>query len=325
MINPINIIEITNEGKITFTPIKVFENVHLSVEDYNYKGTVYETFFSKLEPNINYFIQISTVVTSLLRDSTLTLNSSEFRYSQSIKFPSKNIGNYSIIGNSCLCWRTYERFNIPYNSPTIGNLILDDNEYLRFCEHIDTYFTTKPILGDTKGNEEFKKITGVRRVNEVDRDVIEGYPITHHLDIEIHWIHGRERDLIFDHGSYTELHGEIIPKETFVEKWERRVERGKDTEKIFIWSSSELFNMHGKWERKQIIDRFKSLPGKSIFLTEIKEEEYEDENHIVKFIPEWENRNQTERNEVGGLIWNDQLKNSKIIYDIILDKFLKND
>lgn len=87
MIKPINIVEITNEGKIIFTPIKVFENVHLSVEDYNYTGTVYKTFFSKLEPNINYFIQISTVVTPLLKDSTLTLNSNEFRYSQSIKFP----------------------------------------------------------------------------------------------------------------------------------------------------------------------------------------------------------------------------------------------
>ena len=322
MIQLIKIIEITNSGKITFSPLKKIENATLTVEDDNFTGIVYQTYFDIMKPEVNYFIELSTVIVPLLRKSSLTIMNGEFRYSQTIVFPGKDLGEYSIIGNSCLCWRTYERFNIPYNSPTIGNLILDDNEYLRFCEHIDTYLTTKPILEDTKGNDEFKKITGVRRLNEVDTDVDEGYPITHHLDVEVHWIHSKERIIDFDKGTYIESHGDSIPKEEFINKWERRVERGKNTEKIFIWSSSEFFNMHGKWERKQIIDRFKSLPGKSIFLTELKEEEYEDENHIVKFIPDWENNNQTERDQKGGLVWNDQLKNSKIIYDIIIDKFL---
>ena len=322
MIQLLKIIDITNSGKITFRPEKRIENVTLTVEDNKITGTVYQIHFSEMIPEVNYFIQISTVIVPLLRDSTLTIRNGEMRYSQSIKFPSKDIGDFSIIGNSCLCWRTYERFNIPYNSPTIGNLILDDNEYLRFCEHIDTYLNTKPYLDDTKGNDKFKNITGVRRINEVDTDVEKGYPITHHLDVEVHWIHSKERIINFNEGRYFESHGDTIPKEEFIEKWERRVERGRNTEKIFIWSSSEFFNMHGKWERKQIIERFKNLPGKSIFLTELKEEEYEDENHIVKFVPEWGNNNQTERDEKGGLLWNDQLKNSKIIYDIIVEKFL---
>jgi len=33
--------------------------------------------------------------------------------------------------------------------------------------------------------------------------------------------------------------------------------------------------------------------------------------------------NQTERDKVGGLTWNNQLENARIIYDIIINKFLQ--
>lgn len=318
----INILDVTNEGKIIFNTTKTLNNVSLYITDLNHEGIVYKNYYDSLVPGINYFIVINSIVIPHLKDSTINFEHEEGVHRQSIKFHSTDLGNYSIIGNSCLCWRVYEKFNIPYNSPTIGNLILNDFEYLRFCEHIETYLDVPTVLGDTKGNEKFREITGHRKVSDVSDDVIDGYPITHHLDVEVHWIHAEKRGMRFDEGNFFETKGNVLPHEEFKNKWERRVKRGKGTEKIFIWSASELFNMHGKWRRKQIIDRFKRLPGKSIFLTEIKDEEYEDENHIVKFIPKWENNNQTERNKEGGLTWNNQLENASIIYDIIVNKFL---
>ena len=63
-----------------------------------------------------------------------------------------------------------------------------------------------------------------------------------------------------------------------------------------------MYNLHGRWKRKNLLERFKNLPHPSIFLTERKEEEYEDDLHIVKFIPEWENNNQVERDSGGVLL-----------------------
>ena len=96
----------------------------------------------------------------------------------------------------------------------------------------------------------------------------------------------------------------------------------KNNEKICLWSSSEMFNSHGNWERKQIIDRFKSLPVRSIFLTEKKEEEFEDDLHVVKYIEKWEGNRQDDREYTGVLKWNDQLENAMEFYKIIKNKFL---
>ena len=318
----INIINITDKNQIHFTTNKDKFNVKLLVKDNNYEGTIYKTNFSEIKNGVTYFIILSSVIVPSLKDPFLQFEYENQKIKIPFKFVSTELKNFSLIGNSCLCWRVYERFNIPYNSPTIGNLILDDYEYLRFCEHIETYLKTPVTIGDTKGNEGFRDITGHRRVNEVDDKVIKNYPITHHNDIEIHWIHGQERFLTFSEGTYKENHGKIIPKHSFIDKWNRRVERGYNTEKICLWSSSEFFNVHGLWRRKNIIERFKKLPNKSILLTEIKEEEFEDDNHIIKYIPEWEGRHQLERNEVGGLLWNEQLKNSEIMFNIIKSKFL---
>jgi hypothetical protein len=150
------------------------------------------------------------------------------------------------------------------------------------------------------------------------------YPISHHLDVEIHWIHTKSKELIFKNGVYhfRDL-SDRTPLEDYKNKWERRSQRAKNKEKIFLWSASEMFNIHGNWKRKQLIDRFKSLSHRSIFLTERPEEEFEDENHIVKFIPEWRDNNQFQRDSSGGILWNNQEDNSEIMYNIIQEKFLK--
>jgi hypothetical protein len=81
-----------------------------------------------------------------------------------------------------------------------------------------------------------------------------------------------------------------------------------------------MFNIHGNWKRKQLIDRFKTLPNRSIFLTERPEEEFEDEFHIIKYIPEWQNFNHFQRDPSGGTLWNNQGVNADIMYNIIKEK-----
>lgn len=306
------------ETNIFFSVNKEYYNVTIIIKDDNFEGVIYQNFFNELKTNITYFISLSSIIIPHLKSPYIEFEGIKFRFN----FPYTDLKNYSLIGNSCLCWRTYEKFNVPYNSPTIGNLILDDFEYLRFCEHIESFLSAPITFNITKGNEKFKEITGVRLLNEVDDKVIENYPISHHYDVEIHWIHAKERFITFNDGVYKENFGNIIPYKDFENKWIRRTIRGQNTEKICLWSSSEFFNIHGTWRRKQIVERFKNLPNRSVLLTELKEEEYEDEFHIVKYIPEWEGRHQMERNNVGGTLWNDQLKNAEIMYNIIKQKFL---
>ena len=320
----LNILNVTHDGKIYFSTNEEIDDITLKVRDRKYDSEVYIKHYEKLLSGVIYYISISCVVLPFLKDSYLEILYDNETYVREIKFPEGNLGNFSLIGNTCLVWRTYEKFNSTYNSPTIGNLILDDEEYVRFCEHIDSYLDAEMVFGESKGNINFKNNCGNVRVINPKAHIPLDYPISHHLDVEIHWIHTNTKELIFKNGVYNfkELDN-IIPLQEYKDKWERRVQRAKNSEKIFLWSSSEMFNIHGNWRRKQLIDRFKSLPHRSIFLTERPEEEFEYEYHIVKYIPEWKEFNQFQRDSSGGTLWNNQGDNSEIMYNIIQEKFLK--
>ena len=321
----INIIDTTSYGKVTFSVDSDLTDVQCLIMDDNFEGEIFITKFEKLLSNSNYWIKINSAVTPYIKNTYIKITDSNNNiYTQYFEFPSNVLGNYSLIGNSCVAWRTYEVANTFYSSPTISNLILDDEEYVRFCEHIETYLNAEMIIGESNGNINYKKQTGSCRVVNPDAHIPNDYPISHHLDVEIHWIHTRPRTLLFDRGEYKfkELIDERINDSDYVNKWKRRVERGKNTEKICLWSASEMFNAHGEWERKQLIDRFKKIPSRSIFLTERKDEEFEDDLHIVKYIPEWEGNHQEQRDGWGGVIWNNQQENAYRFFEIIKEKFL---
>jgi len=321
----INIVNTTCYGKVTFSVDSDLTDVQCLIMDDNFEGEIFITKFEKLASNSNYWIKVDSTVTPHLKNTYIKITDSNNNiYTQYFEFPSNVLGNYSLIGNSCVAWRTYEVSNTFYNSPTISNLILDDEEYVRFCEHIETYLKADMILGDSKGNINYKKQTGSVRVVNTEANITNDYPISHHLDVEIHWIDNRPRKLEFNRGVYNfkEVLSERIPNDDFINKWKRRVERGKNTEKICLWSASEMFNAHGEWERKQLIDRFKKLPSRSIFLTERKNEEFEDDLHIVKYVPEWEGNHQEQRDGWGGIVWNNQQENAYRFFEIIKDKFL---
>ena len=320
----IKIIDITVDGKITFKANEDLHNVTIIIKDYNFNGNILRQYFEIIKKEGNYFLSISSVLVPHLKNTYIEINDNNKLLTIDFKFPSNLLKGYSLYGNSCVCWRTYEAFNSVYNSPTISNLILDDKMYVQFCEHVDSYLDTNITFGNVRSNQNFKNQYGTERVVNPNVPIDRDYPITHHFDLDIHWIHTKRRELEFGDSTYffKEVSSNKIPQEEFREKWIRRVQRGKGTTKIFLWSSSEFFNVHGDWERKQLINRFKKLPNRSILLTERPEEEFEDDLHIVKYISDWKDNHQLQRDKFGGIIWNNQLENSKIFKKIIEEKFL---
>jgi uncharacterized protein (DUF1919 family) len=322
----ITITKITSYGEIYFSVNSILNNVEFVIKDKNFDGFVFSSNFIELKPDVNYYVCINSAIVPHLKKSYIVITDDNSNiYNIDFEFPSETLGNFSLIGNSCVVWRTYEMFNNHYNSPTIGNLILDDEEFVKFCENLEFYLNSEINFGESKGNYNFKKQTGSNRIIDLENNIPNDYPISHHFDVEVHWIHTRNRILLFNNGTFffKELNEDRIPENELYDKWERRADRSKLSDKICLWSSSEMFNIHGDWARKNLIDRFKSLPCRSIFLTERKSESFEDDLHIVKYIDDWEGFHQLQRNKTGGLTWNDQQKNGKIFYDIINEKFLK--
>jgi len=324
----IKVDRVDENGCVYFYSDDYVENIKVQVFDKEFNSPPYSCQFDEIQAGVTYFISIHPGIVYYLRNSRIKFIVDDFVYEESIVFPSDLLKGYSLYGNSCVVWRTYEVYNTKYNTPTIGNLILDDEMFVRFCENLDEYLNVNMEFGDVRNNENFKKQTGTLRAINPTTTIPHDYPISHHLDVDIHWIHTNYIDLQFylnDEGRSIYLFNEKDrkPNSAFKEKWESRIKKGEDTQKICLWSASEMFNVHGNWERKQLIERFKSIPYRSIFLTEIKDEEFEDEFHVVHYVSDWEGRHQLERDPWGGLLWNDQMENAHRFKDIINKKWNK--
>lgn len=322
----ITILRIDSKNHIHFKFNVDMNSCIVRVKCDNFDNPVFISNYDNVNIHTNFFISIKTEIVPQLNNPYIELEYEGNKYKEEFKFNSTDLKEYSLISNSCLGWRVYEKLNSPYNSPLIGNLILNDEKYIRMCEHIESYLDAEMTFGDIRTNEDFKNITGSDRAINDNLNNMDNYPVSHHLDIDIHWIHSRRRILEFKtNGTYIFHENEqndLIPLDEFKQRWDRRVERSKETKKICLWSASEMYNLHGNWKRKNLIERFKNLPHPSIFLTERKEEEYEDDLHIVKYITEWENNNQIERGHGGVVIWGEQKYASSHIVDILKQKFL---
>lgn len=293
-----------------------YKNVTIQIKIDGVDNYLNNQTYEEVFENVNYYFEIPARIFKFCKNNIIfvcIIDGVAYEYRPK---PTENNFNISIISNSCVGWRTYERLNMKYTSPTIGNLILDDLKYLKFCEMYDFYSKVDFTFGDIRDNEKYFNQYGKYYFKDWK------YPISHHSDIDIHWIHNHTDEMIIhEDGGWTLRPDKEISELHFYNKWKERELRGRGKEQIFLWSASEFYNSHGKHERKVIVDRFKSLKGKSIFLTEIKDEEFEDENHIVKYIEEWEGLNQL---QVGreGAEWNDQILNGLIFKEIIESKFL---
>jgi uncharacterized protein (DUF1919 family) len=324
----IKVDHVDENGCIHFYSTENVKNVTIEVCDKTYTHPAFITHFNDVNSDGRYYVSLHHSIVYYLRNFYIRFISGDNVWEEPIIFPTELLKGYSLYGNSCVVWRTYEVYNTKYNTPTIGNLILDDEMFVKFCENLDTYLNAEMTFGEVRNNENFKKQTGYVRHRNSNTSIPHDYPVSYHDDIDIHWIHTNYIDLQFyasdDGGSiyrFDEMNRK--PDSVFKEKWESRVKKGVGAERICIWAASEMFNVHGDWERKQLIERFKSLPYKSIFLTERKEEEFEDDMHVIHFVPEWEGRHQLERDPWGGLLWNDQMKNAHRFKDIINEKWNK--
>jgi len=123
-------------------------------------------------------------------------------------------------------------------------------------------------------------------------------------DIDIHWIHKADVDA-----------------SRILDKFNKRYELGKSLKRIFVWSAAEIFNKHDNDDRKSLINTFLSIDDQSVFLTNRKDEVFEDDKHISVFIPEWENKDEDDRRIDTILKWDDQAFISNTFRNVIEKKF----
>lgn len=191
--------------------------------------------------------------------------------------------DYVIIAQDCIGVFLYEEFYplvhpnfIAYNTPLIGTQFFEDLDFIWFCENYDYYMNLEP-----------KFIRHTRIGNFYAPDVLLG-------DIKIYMKH----DPPFVDDKPTQ--------DALLEKWNGRAKLGKGKTKIYVWSCSNAMQLHTEMERVDLLNRFKRLDGYSFFLTQTKEDEFEDERHVVKVYPEFVGHGLTEwraGGSDGGLAW----------------------
>lgn len=198
----------------------------------------------------------------------------------------------TVTSNSCVGYFLYVNSKVPHLTPLIGSLFLDDFMYLKFLENYDRYMSLTPeFIEKYDRNIKLKGHTEVAKY----------YVLMKIDDIEIHWIHESSSAVVLS-------------------KWNRRLDRSFNKERFSIWTTSEFMQIHDDVERKELINRYCNLPEYTILLTERKEEEIYEKNHAIIFIPQWENKSQTDRHMWGFLRWNDQDLQIKTILNFLRTK-----
>lgn len=183
--------------------------------------------------------------------------------------------DYTIISNSCTGELVYNEFFtqkhpafIEYTTPFVSTWFPNDEQYVKFCQNYDHYISIKPHFGMPKHKR-------------IYHSKIFYYPVMFLDDIEIHWAHDRTDD---------EAHAEKM----VLIKYHERLKLSKTKEPIFLWACYEMYNDHSNEEKIKLIQNFNNIKRKTIYLTNVRKEEYYDENTIVKFIPEWEEMSKSE-------------------------------
>ena len=135
-----------------------------------------------------------------------------------------------IISNSCVGQFIIKNKNIfPYNNPFIVSLIPNDDDYLKLINNFDKYIDLPAKLGEAKKDSLFAIQN--KNIYYIHPAIKTSYPIIYLDDIEIHFIHEKN-------------------KEDCLNTFTRRMQRMREiitNEKykiIFTWSYSEFFNDH---------------------------------------------------------------------------------
>ncbi len=117
--------------------------------------------------------------------------------------------SFTIISNNCWGGFVYQRFKLPYQSPTIG-LFIPDRHYFRFCCNLKEYLESELDFIDPKDSE-YYEMRRAKYGKEID------YPVAKLKDIEIWFTHYKSREEV-------------------LRKWNRRKTRVNYEKVIYKWS-----------------------------------------------------------------------------------------
>lgn len=187
---------------------------------------------------------------------------------------------FCFISGDCTTTNIYPKLNRPYDTPFISSLFEEDMQYLKFCLNYDHYISLTPRFGPP-----------LLEVHAADPHVPLEKVVTMFLgDIEIHWIHYSDVDIVR-------------------EAYFRRLERGKDKLPFFIWSDSQLYRPHTPEERESIIAQFLSLPTEQRIY--FRKED----------VPKWADKSWDDREFRKGhilpLTWNDQFLVAEMVVELL--------
>lgn len=172
---------------------------------------------------------------------------------------------YSYITNNCLAQAIYFSEAREYDSPFIGSIFLNDYQYVKLCKNYEYYISLNPVFGEPKKDSIWANQNNGAWYKHIE--IQPTYPVMFLDDIEIHWIHENNINLL-------------------LEKYNRRIQRYRDSKSVplFMLSFSDLCNDHSKYNYKKLIDDFTSIEN-SLYLTKYKEDINNRQN--VFLIKDW--------------------------------------
>ena len=104
--------------------------------------------------------------------------------------------NTAYVSNTCAIIEIYRTLNIEYNHPFIGSLFVIDEQYIKFCNNFDHYINCDPIIGQPNNNSLWTlENNGIWYKH---RAVPIPYVVMYLDDIEIHWIHETDQQLLLE-------------------------------------------------------------------------------------------------------------------------------
>jgi len=159
---------------------------------------------------------------------------------------------YSYVSNNCLAQIIYFSESREYDSPFIGSIFLNDYQYVKLCKNYEYYLSLKPVFGEPKRDSVWDKQNNGIWYKHIE--IIPGYRVMFLDDIEIHWIHENDINLL-------------------LEKYNRRIQRYKKNvlTPLFMLSFSDLCNDHSQDDYNKLVDDFTSIEN-SIYLTKYKDD-----------------------------------------------------
>jgi len=205
----------------------------------------------------NRFLELSTILKSKLVTLHWTLRRKIFvRYYRS-KLRNKE---FSIICNNCVAGLIYQKFGLPYLTPTVG-LFFFSEDYIKFIGNFE-FYVQKPLQFVTFSKHLESSVLLKRR----------RYPIgLLNNDIEIHFMHYKTA-------------------EEALEKWNRRKKRINFNNLFFIYSDRDDFH-------EEFLQTYEKLPYKhKIFLSSKPRRN----NDSVVFVKDYEKETQVGESEHNG-------------------------